>query len=90
MADVRNKFFVVDNYTEGDNIFFLYSCSVFSESRCRYILIMPHKLREFANSIVHEKKSPTDSVGIFPGHPFSLNAFVKKQLTVEVFTAIAL
>ena len=57
MADVRNKFFVVDNYTEGDNIFFLYSCSVFSDSRCRYILIMPHKLREFANFIVHEKKS---------------------------------
>ena len=57
MADVRDKFFVVDNYTEGDNIFFLYSCSVFSDSRCRYILIMPHKLREFANFIVHEKKS---------------------------------
>ena len=56
MADVRNKFFVVDNYTEGDNIVFLYSCSVFSESRCRYILIMPHRLREFAYFIVQEKK----------------------------------
>ena len=56
MAGVRDKFFVVDNYTEGDNIFFLYSCSVFSESRCRYILIMPHKLREFASFIVHGKK----------------------------------
>ena len=57
MADVRNKFFVVDNYTEGDNIVFLYSCSVFSESRCRYILIMPHRLREFAYFIVQGKKN---------------------------------
>ena len=90
MADVRGKFFVVDNYSEGDNIFFLCSCSVFSEGRCRYILIMPHKLREFTKSIVHGKKSPTGSVGIFSGHPFFLNAFVKKQFTVEIFTAIAL
>ena len=30
MADVRNKFFVVDNYTEGDNIVFFFLVVVYS------------------------------------------------------------
>ena len=72
-------------------LFFLYSSSVYSKTRCHHVLIIPHRLRNFAYFMYHEKKERLIRRGnyFFVFWPtIFLECLYEEQFTVEVFTLV--